>query len=98
MPDSKAKTPKRGIIATLLEGQAKGALQALIEEMFQDLYRERLKIYKLNFVRGIFFGLGSALGGTIVLALVIWLLSLFVEFPVIGDYVQNAQDSIQSAE
>lgn len=90
--------PQKGFIARLLDGQAKGAVAALIEEVFQDLYSQRAKIYRMNFVRGIFFGLGSALGGTLVVALIIWLLSLFVDLPLIGEYFQNAQQTIEQSE
>jgi hypothetical protein len=45
--------------------------------MFQDFHRNRKQIYTLNFFRGIFFGIGSAIGGTLILGLLVWLLSLF---------------------
>jgi hypothetical protein len=75
--------------------QAKGAEKAMLEELFNDFYTQRRKVYKMNFFRGIFFGLGSVLGGTIVLTIVVWILSLFVNFPVIGDYFQQTQKSLQ---
>ena len=46
------------------------AQRVVLEELFNDLYRNRVRIYKVNFVRGILFGAGSALGGTIVIALI----------------------------
>jgi hypothetical protein len=62
--------------------QQGNARKALIEDLFQDFNNSAGQVYKLNFIRGIFFGLGSALGGTVVLALVIWLLALFTDlFP-----------------
>jgi hypothetical protein len=69
--------------------------KAILEEIFNDLYSSRPRIYKLNFVRGIMFGAGSAVGGTLVLALIVWILSLFVNVPVIGDLFENAQQSIE---
>lgn len=71
------------------------AQRAMLEELFHDLYRNRIRIYKVNFARGIFFGAGSALGGTLVLALIVWILSLFVNLPVIGEVFENAQHSIE---
>lgn len=47
----------------------------LLEELFNDFNRNRWDIYKINFVRGIFFGLGSVIGGTIVVAFIVWALS-----------------------
>ena len=51
------------------------ARQALREEDYQNIYEHRGKVYRMNFVRGIFFGLGTFTGGTIVVAVVIALLS-----------------------
>lgn len=71
------------------------AKHAVLEELFNDLYRNRARVYRINFFRGILFGAGSALGGTIVLALIVWILSLFVNIPVIGELFQDAQQSIE---
>jgi hypothetical protein len=71
------------------------AQRTVLEELFNDIYRNRVRIYKVNFVRGILFGAGSALGGTIVIALIVWMLSLFVHLPVIGELFEGAQQSIE---
>lgn len=68
----------------------RGARTALIEELFQDFHRNRRQVYWFNFVRGIFFGLGTALGGTLVLALIIWILVH------VGSLVPGLHDFIQS--
>ena len=72
-----------------------GAKKAVLEEVFNDMYSERRKIYKVNFVRGITFGAGSAVGGTIVLGLAVWIFSLFVHVPVVGNTFKDAQNSIE---
>lgn len=77
------------------ESHAKDSSARMAEELFYDLYKDRKRIYKINFFRGIFFGVGSALGGTIVLAIVVWVLSLFVNFPVVGEVFEDAQHSIE---
>ena len=51
------------------------AEEQVLEDLFYDLYRNRGSVYKVNFFRGIFFGLGSFLGGTVIVALVIFLLT-----------------------
>lgn len=73
----------------------KAAKRTVLEELFNDIYDNRGRIYKVNFFRGIFFGAGSAIGGTIVIALLVWVLSLFVNAPLIGDIFKNAQQSIE---
>jgi hypothetical protein len=71
------------------------AKRIVLEEIFNDIYSDRKRVYKINFFRGILFGAGSAIGGTIVLALIVWLLSLFVDAPLVGELFENAQQSIE---
>lgn len=71
------------------------AKRTVLEEIFNDFYDNRARIYKINFIRGILFGAGSAVGGTLVLALIVWLLSLFVNVPLIGETFKSAQQSIE---
>lgn len=85
-------------VASFKEGQVKGAQNATMEELFNDYYAHRHQVYLMNFVRGVFFGLGSVLGGTIVVGLIIWILSFFVNFPVIGQYFDNASDRINKSQ
>ncbi len=76
--------------------QRMGARRTLLEELFNDIYDDRTKIYRMNFLRGIFFGVGSVMGATIVVALLIWTLSLFTDLPGIGQAAQEAQTQLKS--
>ena len=68
----------------------------IVEVMFEDFYKKKWRIYSMNFFRGIFFGVGSVLGGTVVIAIFIWLLSLFVDLPGgIGGFIQYIVDQVQ---
>jgi hypothetical protein len=78
------------------EDNERGARENFLEDLFHDFNRNRVQVYKMNFVRGIFFGLGSVLGGTIVIALLAWVLSLFVQIPGVGGSIQDVQQTIQS--
>lgn len=94
MAENKKKSP----LKAYARGEQMGARRTVIEELFNDMYDDRRNIYLMNFIRGIFFGLGTFLGGTIVVALVVWVLSFFVNVPGVGDAVQKAQDSLQKSE
>lgn len=84
-------------ISTVHEMNENGSRRAVMEDLFYDFNRKRSQVYWLNFVRGIFFGVGSVLGGTVVIAIVIWLLSLLVDLPGgIGDFVQYIVDIVQN--
>lgn len=73
-----------------------GARKAVLEDLFYDFHRSRAEVYKMNFFRGIFMGVGTVLGGTVVIALLAWILSLFVNLPGIGSQVDQLQQTIQS--
>lgn len=96
---TKSDTGSRNIVHKTVDqiktNQAQAAYKTMAEELFQDYYKRRHDVYKMNFVRGIFFGFGSVIGGTVVVALLIWVLSLFINFPLIGEYFQDAQRSIE---
>ncbi len=90
---------KKSPVKQYVHGESMGARRGVLEELFNDMYEDRRNIYLMNFFRGIFFGVGSAIGGTVVIAIILWLLSVSVNLPgVAGDFFQQAQDSFQQAE
>lgn len=64
-------------------------MHMIFEDLFNDMYEQRQRVYRMNFVRGIFYGLGTALGGTVLLALVLWMLSWFVDWPYVGRIIEQ---------
>lgn len=89
------KTTKKAIQKVKKDNEA-GARRAILEDLFYDFNSSRKQVFIMNFFRGIFFGLGSVLGGTIVIALVVWILSLLADIPGgIGDFVQYIVDIVQ---
>lgn len=83
-------------IAKVKADNERAAREGLLEDLFYDFNRNRVKIYKMNFIRGIFFGFGSVLGGTVVVALLIWLLSLLASvFPPIGNFFTGIIESLR---
>ncbi len=78
------------------DGQAQAATRGFLEDLFEDYYRHRFKVYKMNFVRGVFFGFGSVIGGTLVIALLLWLLTFTSDIPFVGEFSEKVQNSIES--
>ncbi|HMS93385.1 MAG TPA: DUF5665 domain-containing protein [Candidatus Saccharibacteria bacterium] len=75
--------------------QHAGAKRALLESLLNDMYENRRQIYWMNFVRGLFFGLGSVLGGTILIGLLVWLLAqLGAVVPFLSDFIQQILDTL----
>lgn len=71
------------------------APRAVLEDLFDDFYNHRRQVYVMNLIRGIFFGFGTAIGGTIVVALLLWLLSALHYVPFLQGIVDAAQHSLQ---
>lgn len=83
----------------VLDDNERGARKALLEELFYDFSRSKTEVYRLNFMRGVFFAVGSIVGGSIVIVIIIWLLSMLVDLPGgIGSFVQSIVDAMKSRQ
>lgn len=77
----------------------RGARRGLIEDLFYDFNRTKAQVYWMNFFRGLFFGVGSVLGGTLVIALLVWVLNLFADIPGgVGDFITYVVDIVQKSQ
>ena len=75
-----------------------GSRRAVLEDLFYDFNASRAEVYKMNFIRGIFFGFGSIMGGTILVALIVLILSWLADIPGgVGDFIQYVVDVVQSS-
>ncbi|HEY8886347.1 MAG TPA: DUF5665 domain-containing protein [Candidatus Microsaccharimonas sp.] len=73
-----------------------GARKAILEDLFYDFHRSRRQVYLMNFFRGVSFGVGSVLGGTVIIAIIVWLLNLLVDIPGgLGDFIQYIINTVQ---
>lgn len=83
------------IIKRLKKDNENGARKAVIEDLFYDFNRNRHQVYVTNFVRGVFFGFGSVIGATFLIAIVAALLGVFTDVPGgVGDFVQKVIDAM----
>lgn len=80
-----------------ISAKERAARKAVLEQLFYDMSRSPARIYWINFFRGIFFGFGSVLGGTIVIAIALWVLSWLVDLPGgVGDFIQYIVNQVQN--
>lgn len=87
---------KKKLTEKIKEDNERGARQGIIEDLFYDFHRSRRQVYSMNFIRGIFFGFGTVLGGTVLVAILIWILGAFVDwFPMIGDFITQIINAMQ---
>lgn len=85
----------RSSLEGALETAERGSQRALLEQLFYDFNRSRSRVYWMNFFRGIFFGVGSVIGGTLVVAILVSILSFFADLPgVLGQLVQYIVDIV----
>lgn len=95
--DKQEKTKKPSFFERFKRAQAVGAQRGLFEELLNDMYEHRRQIYTMNFFRGVFFGFGSVLGGTVLIALLVWLLAqLGAVVPFLSDFIQQILDALGS--
>jgi hypothetical protein len=69
-----------------------------LEVLFAAGYVDRKKLYLENFIRGIVFSAGTIIGATVVIALLLWLLSIFDEIPLIGPVFDNTRETIEQSK
>lgn len=99
MPKDKKTKDKKAASKSISKQAEYGSRRTLIEELFYDFNRKKTDIYWLNFVRGIFFGLGSVIGGTILIAVALTVLNLLVDLPGgIGEFVKSIIDVVQGSQ
>lgn len=72
------------------------ARKQILEELFYDFNKSELQVYRVNFFRGIFLGFGTVLGGTLLVAIIIWVLGQFANlFPMVSDYINAVTHTLQ---
>lgn len=73
----------------------KSARLSMIEQLFYDFNTKKSKVYITNFYRGIFFGVGSVTGATVVIGILLSILNYFTDIPGgIGDFIKSIIDSV----
>ena len=61
---------------------------------FLEYLQSGKRLMWVNFKAGIAKGLGITLGMTVVLGILIWVLTLLVDLPIVGEYFQDAKQYV----
>ena len=69
-----------------------------IEDLYEAGHTNMKRVMGLAFLKGIATGLGVFLGGTLVVALLLWTLSQASNLPFIGDISKAAEQSINKSK
>ncbi len=89
MSNSKDKKSRNKPLSTR---EKKLAAEAM--EYFIQYVSSPWRIIWVNFLAGIFRGLGALIGASIVLALLIWVLSKLVDVPLVGEYAKEVRSTV----
>jgi len=75
--------------------QIRNALETLNQHKFVRLFNSTPKMLWFQFLRGIAFGLGSVVGATIVVSILLTLLAQVEFIPIIGEWTQQIIEEIK---
>lgn len=69
-----------------------------LQQFYNLGYINRKQALLFTFYKGLASGFGAIIGGTIVVALLIWILSKFGQVPLIGHFTNSARQTINSSK
>lgn len=67
-----------------------------IESMYDAVRPDRGALYRTEFFKGVVGGVGRIIGATVVIALLLWILSLLTHVPFVSDIVDNIRNTVQN--
>ena len=73
-------------------------LGRVVASIYESGYLDKKQAYKTSFIKGIFSGLGGVIGATVLVALLLWTLSLFSNVPLLGKLTHTVQNTIDAAK
>ncbi len=73
-------------------------LGKIVANVYETGYLDAAKSYRMSFVKGLFQGAGGAIGATLLVATLIWVLSLFSEVPLLSRLADNLRETVQTTQ
>lgn len=73
-------------------------LGQMLTNIYESGYIDRNQAYKMSFIKGLIAGLGGVLGATIVVAILLWILTLFSSVPFVGRFTENTRNTIDQSQ
>ncbi len=90
----KTMTKKKLPLSKKLEYEAIGKL---LESTYLANSDVRAKVLWFTFLRGLFYGLGIFLAGTLIVGIIISILNMFNEVPILGPFIENIINSLDDS-
>ena len=95
MREQMSETPTQNEMVEAING-LKAEVEKLNKQRFFASQNKWLSLMFFNLVRGLLFGLGSVIGATLLVYVLVQLLAQIDFIPILGDWVQRIIDIIQS--
>ncbi|MDQ5972188.1 MAG: hypothetical protein QG553_347 [Patescibacteria group bacterium] len=73
-------------------------LGRMLVNIYETGYMDRNTMYKMSFLKGMAAGFGGVIGATIVVALLLWILTLFSQVPLIGHFTEKVTQTVEQAK
>jgi uncharacterized protein (DUF697 family) len=70
----------------------------MLTNLYEMGYTDRKQFYKMTFIKGVLSGVGGVIGATVVVALLLWVLSLFEYVPLLNRISDNVQETVKSTQ
>ncbi len=64
--------------------------------VYESNYLSKKRMMWFSFLRGIAQGVGGFIGATIGVSIMLWLASIFLDFPILGSILKALEDFIKS--
>ena len=72
-------------------------LGRMLISIYETGYMSHKKLYKMSFIKGLVTGLGTVIGATIIVGLLLWFLSFFENVPLVGRITENVRHTVQQS-
>ena len=69
-----------------------------VNAIFETGYLDKKQAYKTSFIKGVVSGLGGVIGATVVVALLVWILSIVGTFKPIGRFTDKLNNTIEKTQ
>ena len=66
-----------------------------VQDFFNSGYVSKKQAFWFSFLKGVLSGAGGVIGGTVVISLLLWALSLFQTIPLLNHVVDTVRSTLQ---
>lgn len=70
----------------------------MLEHVYETAYANKRRVFLMSFAKGLVGGLGGVIGATVVVALLLWALTVVEQIPFVDDIARNVKSSLSSPE